>query len=143
MVILDPFQRRARLYPGSDPHDADSLVLEIDQGWYGRAEPPLRLGRAFMPELRDDGGPQMRDWVIAWIGEWNLGRGVALDWPFWITSTKTTRGREPRQVTTLGRFVTEIYRYDGRRTVGQSLTDAANAELARHPEWGHGTGVTS
>jgi hypothetical protein len=135
---LDPFQRRARLYPRMEPHDADTLVLEIDQGWYARAEPPLRLGRAFMPELSEPGGREMRSYVIEWINDWI--RDVELDWPFWVVSTKTVRLQEPRQITTLGRFVTDVYRYNGRNTVGPSLTDVVNAELDRHPDWGSGTG---
>lgn len=139
---LDPFQRRARLYPGTGPHDADSLILEIDQGWYGRAEPPLRVSRAFMPELHQAGGPEMLAYAVGWIDEWRYGEQAShLSWPFWVVSTKTVRLPEAKQITTLGRFVTDIYRWDGRHVVGPSLTAVLNDELAQHPGWGHGAGA--
>lgn len=134
---LDPFARRARLVPPRDlPHDGDSFWMELDQGFDARHEPELRLDAVYMPELSQPGGLEMRQIVLDWFA----ASDHTLTWPFWVISTKT-KVREPGQRRTFTRYLATVWRFDGRAIVGASVNDIVNAELARHPEWGHGAGA--
>jgi endonuclease YncB( thermonuclease family) len=140
---LDPFARRARLIPSlgvENIHDGDTVRLEIDSAYGGREEPELRLDGVYMPELRDPGGPEMRRWIIGWFAAADPGVG----WPFWVEAARTkvtVKAPEPGQRMTFARYLATVWRFDGARKVGPSLNEALNAELALHPEWGHGKGA--
>lgn len=135
---LDPFARRARLVPPRHlPHDGDSFWMEYDAGCGGRQEPELRLYGAYMPELKDPGGPELRQVVIDWFD----AADRTLTWPFWISMVQT-KIREPGQKTTFARYLATVWHFNGRTTVGPSVNEVVNAHLAQHPEWGPGTGGT-
>ena len=136
-MLCDPFARRARLLPPYQlPHDADTFTVEYDAGCTARVEPTLRLDGVYMPELKDPGGPDMRQYVANWFAT----SDHTLTWPFWITMTMT-KVREPGQRVTFARYLATVWRFNGRTTVGPSINDILNTELARHPEWGHGSGA--
>lgn len=136
-VPLDPFGRRARLVPPRDePHDGDSFWMEYDAGCTGRMEPELRLVDVYMPELKEPGGPEMRQVALDWFAR----SDHTLTWPFWI-STVMTKVREPGQRMTFTRYLATVWRFDGRFIVGPSVNQVVNEVLAEHPEWGHGRGV--
>lgn len=137
MLAKTPFGWRAYVV---DVHDADTLRLVLDTGFDGRHEPDLRLLGTYAPELRQPGGPEMRAVALNWVTEWTEGAGKDLQWPFWVQTVQTTALVEAKQRTTLGRFVATVWRYDGRYTVGDPLNDVVNADLEKHPEWGHGIG---
>jgi hypothetical protein len=133
---LNPFARRARLVPPRDQaHDGDSFWMEYDAGCTGRMEPELRLLDAYMPELDEPGGPELRAVVNTWFAE----SDHTLTWPFWI-HMEMTKVREPGQKRTFTRYLATVWRFDGRATIGPSVNDVVNLVLAGHPEWGHGKG---
>jgi hypothetical protein len=136
MVALDPFARRARLVPPKDkPHDGDSFWMEYDAGCGSRVEPELRMLGSYMPEIKEPGGPEMRQVVLDWFA----AADYTLTWPFWI-SMVMTKVREPGQKQTFARYLATVWHFDGRNTVGPSINDVVNTALALHPEWGHGSG---
>lgn len=131
---LDPFARRARLVPPRDKaHDGDSFWMEYDAGCTARVEPELRLYGVYMPELKDPGGPEMRQAV----DDWFASADYTLTWPFWI-SMVMTKTRERGQKMTFTRYLAVVWRYDGLRTVGPSINETVNTLLEAHPGWGHG-----
>ena len=116
--------------------DADSMRFLADTGFGQRYEVELRLIGCWMPELRDPGGPQMRQYVTEWFGATRPGPV----WPYLIRTTVHSRRPEPEQLRTFTRWLGAVNRYDGYTAVGSSLNEVLNAELERHPEWGHGSG---
>lgn len=122
--------------------DADTMRLLADIGFGVRYEVDLRLIGCWMPETRDPGGPQMRQFAQQWVDDWLAGLGQGLAFPF-LVETAQTKMIEPSQRMTFTRYVGGLWRYDGRQPVGMPLNEVLNAELERHPEWGHGIEAAS
>lgn len=120
--------------------DADSVRLLCDTGFGQRYEVELRLIGCYMPEARQPGGPEMRQVAQAWVDEWTGGLGQLLTWPL-LVETSQSKVIEPSQQRTFTRWLGALYRYDGRRPIGEPLNERLTRVLERdHPEWGRGIG---
>lgn len=115
--------------------DGDTVVMLMDQGFNGRQEETLRLKNVFAPEHNQPGGPETKQFVIAWFaGHSESG----LKWPFYVITEKNSNP-EPTEIRTFTRYVATVYVMGSGMKI--CLNDTINAYLSQHPEWGHGIGT--
>lgn len=132
------FDYRARL---TRAYDGDSFWALLDVGGGIRWEPELRLLGVSAPELNEPGGPETRDFVNDWFER----RDPRREWPLHVATTPTKKF-EPTEKRSFARYLATVWHFHGDPLVAPydpaaSLNEAIDAFLARHPEWGGGSGA--
>lgn len=110
-------------------HDGDTVRVVMDTGFDSTHREWLRLRGVKAPELRQYGGPDALDFVESWLA---ANVDPALRWPLRVHTYRTSGDND---VTTLGRYVADVW-----TAAGLSLNDAIFALLAQHPDWPGGIG---
>jgi hypothetical protein len=103
-------KRVPRTYPVAKVivvHDADTLRLDVDQGFGGHQWEWIRLKDVHAPELSEPGGPAALDVVLAWLTEHAPDGYVSVD-TFWTPGAVT----EIRETRTFIRYVGVVRAYD-------------------------------
>lgn len=88
-----------------DHHDGDSVTMMLDQDFWDTKTINIRLANVWAPELKDRGGPEVRDFVASWFSAFNIAK-----WGFLVITHRT---RTDKEVTTLGRYVADVMTIDG------------------------------
>ena len=66
-------------------HDGDTQVAVLDQGFGDTKQITVRLFDTWAPELKQTGGPETRDFAIAWVKKYAL---PGVKWPFLVTTIR-------------------------------------------------------
>ena len=98
-----------------DNHDGDSVTMLLDQGFYDYKQINIRLANVWAPELRDPGGREVMNFVLAWFTS-RMSKKVK--WPFIVHTMMTTTQHE---VQTLGRIVGTIMSKDGKESLNSDI----------------------
>lgn len=117
-------------------HDGDTVWLELDKGHRDQSTKDIRMRWVGAPELKDPGGEDVHQFVIAWLDRYSDSR-----WPLSVETFQTTGDND---VMTLNRYVGAIYYGDpeavrARALLLPCLNNDVQWYIAEHG-WGHGIG---
>jgi hypothetical protein len=119
------WDRRARVF---SPHDGDTLLVILDQGFGDTKAIHLRLLHTFAPELDEPGGPETLAFVQNWLDKHDPD---GTEWPFVVV---TERVKDEHELMTFARYVGTLT-----DPAGKSLNEAVTAFVKEHG-YGGGTG---
>ena len=85
-------------------NDGDSVTMMLDQDFWDTKTINIRLANVWAPEMKEHGGPQVRDFVASWFSAYNVTK-----WGFLVFTDKT---RTDKEKMSLGRYVANIYTID-------------------------------
>lgn len=115
-------------------HDGDTVRFLIDQGLDGMSRKWVRFAGVRAPEVGETGIAETRAYVKTWLStRYGENRAVTMrrEWPFRIITETTSTLLEPKERTTLSRYVGVIYCI----ATGECLNEMVRGYLAQHPEW--------